>query len=95
VNVAAARDGVGSSHTLLLHLSQQPTERIEGKPLGWWRSLSLTGSLLMAPHILKAHVNHSSDFTFNFATAWFPPVSGKGPDGLVVRVVECTVLFPL
>ena len=32
----------------------------------------------------------SSDFTFNFATAWFPPAPGsKSADGLVVRVVEC------
>ena len=37
-----------------------------------------------------SYVNESSDFTFNFATAWFPSVPGsKTPDGLVVRVVEC------
>lgn len=39
---------------------------------------------------LIAKVNGSSDFTFNFATAWFPgPEDSKIPDGLVVRVVEC------
>jgi predicted GH43/DUF377 family glycosyl hydrolase len=38
---------------------------------------------------LISHVNGSSAFTFNFATAWFPPPSGSTTDGLVVRVVEC------
>ena len=39
-----------------------------------------------------SHVNGTSDFTFNFATAWFPaPPGGSSGDteGLVVRVVEC------
>ena len=37
-----------------------------------------------------SHVNGSSAFNFNFATAWFPPPEGSSAaDGLVVRVVEC------
>lgn len=40
---------------------------------------------------LISHVNGSSDFNFNFATAWFPPPEGSAEsDGLVVRVVECS-----
>ena len=39
---------------------------------------------------LISHVNGSSDFNFNFATAWFPPPSSSSAEsGLVVRVVEC------
>ena len=38
---------------------------------------------------LISHTNGSSDFQFNFATAWFPAPSIGQPDGLVVRVVEC------
>eukprot|EP00040_Diaphanoeca_grandis_P019924 m.105545 g.105545 ORF g.105545 m.105545 type:complete len:396 (-) comp27658_c0_seq1:463-1650(-) len=39
-----------------------------------------------------SHINGSSDFNYNFATAWFPPVPGTADgyeDGLIVRVVEC------
>jgi hypothetical protein len=40
---------------------------------------------------LISHLNGSSDFSFNFATAWFPTIPGSAtPDGLVVRVVECS-----
>ena len=42
---------------------------------------------------LISHASGSSDFTFNFATAWFPlPKSSdtdNSTDGLVVRCVEC------
>ena len=47
---------------------------------------------------LISHANGTSDFAFNFATAWFPMPTGPGgvsaafagaTDGLVVRVVEC------
>ena len=39
---------------------------------------------------LISHYNGSSDFTFNFATAWFPPpATSSAESGLVVRVVEC------
>lgn len=39
-----------------------------------------------------SHKNGSSDFIFNFATAWFPSFSenGEASDGLIVRVVECS-----
>ena len=46
---------------------------------------------------LISHLNGSSDFNFNFATAWWPRFSrseegdktSEISDGLVVRVVEC------
>eukprot|EP00041_Stephanoeca_diplocostata_P013835 m.246001 g.246001 ORF g.246001 m.246001 type:complete len:400 (+) comp19482_c0_seq1:114-1313(+) len=40
---------------------------------------------------LISHVNGTSVFNFSFTTAWFPAPPGSGtPDGLIVRVVECS-----